>query len=305
PRARATLGCCIMVSSSVEFWWLQPASQQASGHPCRPRICHPFTTEPARIGEDRGVGETYAAGMSQREAEVLQMLGAHLSNAQIAGRLHISVGTVESHVSSLLRKFGVTDRRELAELAQTVLAPDAGKPAAPVGLPAQWTSFVGRGHERDAILAALKASRLVSLVGPGGVGKTRLAVEIAREAASSYPSGCAFVDLVPVAEGFVTQAVATLLGVTEEPGQQLDKAVLDHLASGRWLLVLDNCEHLLTVAAAFAERPLASRPGVTVLATSRERLPARGRAPGAGQARSPPGAPPGAGGGGGAGAARP
>ena len=95
-----------------------------------------------------------------------------------------------------------------------MLAPDAGRPAAPGGLPAQWTSFVGRDHERDAILAALKASRLV---GPGGVAKTRLAVEIVREAASSYPSGCAFVDLVPVAEGFVTQAVATLLGVTEEP----------------------------------------------------------------------------------------
>src|SRR5215831_14235118 len=258
-----------------EFWWLQPASQQASGHPWRPRNRHPFTTDPARIGEDRNV-DGYAAGMSQREAEVLEMLGAHLSNAQIAGRLHISVRTVESHVSSLLRKFGVTDRRELAELAQTVLAPDAGKPAAPVGLPAQWTSFVGRDHERDAILAALKASRLVSLVGPGGVGKTRLAVEIAREAASSYPSGCAFVDLVPVAEGFVTQAVATLLGVTEEPGQLLDKAVLDHLAAGRWLLVLDNCEHLLTVAAAFAERLLAACPGVTVLATSRERLAAGG-----------------------------
>ena len=222
------------------------------------------------------MGDSYAAGMSQREAEVLEALGAHLSNAQIAGRLHISVRTVESHVSSLLRKFGVTDRRELAELAQTVLAPDAGRPAAPVGLPAQWTSFVGRDHERDAILAALKASRLVSLVGPGGVGKTRLAVEIVREAASSYPSGCAFVDLVPVAEGFVTQAVATLLGVTEEPGQLLDKAVLDHLAAGRWLLVLDNCEHLLTVAASFAERLLASCPGVTVLATSRERLAAGG-----------------------------
>ncbi len=222
------------------------------------------------------MGDRYPAGMSQREAEVLGALGAHLSNAQIAGRLHISVRTVESHVSSLLRKFGVTDRRELAELAQTVLAPEADRPAAPAGLPAQWTSFVGRANERDAILAALKASRLVSLVGPGGVGKTRLAVEIAREAAPSYPSGCAFVDLVPVAEGFVTQAVATLLGVTEEPGQLLDKAVLDHLAAGRWLLVLDNCEHLLAVAAAFAERLLASCPGVTVLATSRERLAAGG-----------------------------
>ena len=222
------------------------------------------------------MGAGYAAGMSQREAEVLEALGAHLSNSQIAGRLHISVRTVESHVSSLLRKFGVTDRRELAELAQTVLAPAAGKPAAPAGLPALWTSFVGRGQERDAILTALKTSRLVSLVGPGGVGKTRLAVEVAREAAPSFPSGCAFVDLVPVAEGFVTQAVAALLGVTEEPGQLLDKAVLDHLAGGRWLLVLDNCEHLLPVVAAFAERLLATCPGVTVLATSRERIAAGG-----------------------------
>ncbi|HYA53500.1 MAG TPA: LuxR C-terminal-related transcriptional regulator, partial [Streptosporangiaceae bacterium] len=74
-----------------EFIWLQPASQQASGHPWRPPNRHPFATDPARIGEDRNVGDGYAAGMSQREAEVLQMLGAHLSNAQIAGRLHISV----------------------------------------------------------------------------------------------------------------------------------------------------------------------------------------------------------------------
>lgn len=217
----------------------------------------------------------YPAGMSQREAEVLEAFGAHRSNAQIAGKLHISVRTVESHVSSLLRKFGVADRRDLADLAQTVLAP-ATRPAGPLGLPAPWTSFVGRDRERDAINAALQTSRLVSLVGPGGVGKTRLAVEVAREAAPSFRSGCVFVDLVPVAEGFVTQAVAALLGVTEEPGQPLDKAVLDHLAEGRWLLVLDNCEHLLAVVAAFAERLLAACPGVTILATSRERLAAGG-----------------------------
>src|SRR5207247_11198594 len=125
---------------------------------CGPRNCRPTTTEPGRIGEGRRVGDTYASGMSQGEAEVLEALGAHLSNAQIAGRLHISVRTVESHVSSLLRKFGVTDRRELAELAQTVLAHDAGRRAAQVVLPAQWTSFVGRDPERAPMLPALKAS---------------------------------------------------------------------------------------------------------------------------------------------------
>lgn len=210
--------------------------------------------------------------MSQREAEVLEALGAHLSNAQIAGRLHISVRTVESHVSSLLRKFGLADRHELAGVAQRVLDSAAAAPAPLLGLPAPWTSFVGRNAEREVILAVLETSRLVSLVGPGGVGKTRLAIEVTREAAPGFRSGCVFVDLVPVAEGFVTQAVAALLGVTEEPGQRLEKAVLDHLSGGRWLLALDNCEHLLAVVAAFAERLLAACPGVTVLATSRERL---------------------------------
>ena len=162
------------------------------------------------------------AGMSEREAEVLDAVGAHLSNAQIAGRLHISVRTVESHVSSLLRKFGAADRRELAGLASAV-----GAPAAAVGLPARWTSFVGREGERATVLAALGEARLVTLVGPGGVGKTRLAVEAAREAASSFPSGCAFADLVPVRDGFVVQSVASVLGVSERPQQPLAEAVLE------------------------------------------------------------------------------
>jgi predicted ATPase len=112
----------------------------------------------------------------------------------------------------------------------------------------------------------------VSLVGPGGVGKTRLAARTAEAAASEYPFGAVFVDLVPVREGFVAQAVAALLGVTERPGRSLDAALHEHLARGRSLLVLDNCEHLLGVVAAFIEKLLADCAGLTVLATSRERL---------------------------------
>jgi predicted ATPase/DNA-binding CsgD family transcriptional regulator len=225
-----------------------------------------------RIRQDGRVGVEYPAGLSQREAEVLEALAAHLSNAQIAGRLHISVRTVESHVSSLLRKLGASGRQQLAEMAPDVLLPAERQPPVMVGLPAIWTSFFGRANERNAIHEALQISRLVSLVGPGGVGKTRLAVEVARETAPSFRSGCLFANLVPVAEEFVVQAVATLLSVSEEPGRRLETAVFDHLADGRWLLVLDNCEHLATAAAAFTERVLAACPGVTVLATSQERL---------------------------------
>ncbi|HEY2442382.1 MAG TPA: LuxR C-terminal-related transcriptional regulator [Streptosporangiaceae bacterium] len=212
--------------------------------------------------------------MSQREAEVLEAVGGHLSNAQIASRLHISVRTVESHVSSLLRKFGVTDRRALADLAPAVAAiPPARIGTGPVtGLPTARTSFIGRDREQATILAALADRRVVSLVGPGGVGKTRLAARAAEAAAGEYPFGSVFVDLVPVRENFLTQAVAALLGITERPGRSLDAALHEYLSRGRSLLVLDNCEHLLEVVASFVEKLMADCDGLTVLATSRERL---------------------------------
>jgi predicted ATPase/DNA-binding CsgD family transcriptional regulator len=212
--------------------------------------------------------------MSQREAEVLEAVGRHLSNAQIASRLHISVRTVESHVSSLLRKLGAAGRRELAELAPAMAERAPARPGdgAVTGLPAARTSFIGRDQELATVLAALTHSRVVTLVGPGGVGKTRLAAKAAETAAAGYPFGGVFVDLVPVRDGFLTQAVAALLGVTERPGRSLDAALHEFLARGRSLLVLDNCEHLLGVVAAFVEKLLADCAGLTILATSRERL---------------------------------
>jgi predicted ATPase/DNA-binding CsgD family transcriptional regulator len=209
--------------------------------------------------------------VSDREAEVLAAVGAHLSNAQIAGRLHLSVRTVEGYVSALLRKYGVADRRELAAL----VGPDAG-PAPPPGglsgLPAARTSFVGRADERAAVEAALAEHRLVTLTGPGGVGKTRLAGVVAEAAAAAFPFGGAFADLVPARADSVPQAVASALGVAEGPQQPLDSAIAGRLARGRSLLVLDNCEHVVDAAAELVDRLLAACPGLTVLATSRERL---------------------------------
>lgn len=151
--------------------------------------------------------------------------------------------------------------------------PPAGTGAGLVaGLPTARTSFIGRDREHATVLAALADSRVVSLVGPGGVGKTRLAARVAESAAASYPFGAVFVDLVPVRAGFVSQAVAALVGVTEGPGRSLDAALHEYLARGRSLLVLDNCEHLLEVVAPFIEKLLANCGDLTVLATSRERL---------------------------------
>ncbi|MEV0150759.1 MULTISPECIES: LuxR C-terminal-related transcriptional regulator [unclassified Nonomuraea] len=211
------------------------------------------------------------AEISPREAEVLELVGAHLSNAEIAARLCLSVRTVESHVSSLLRKLEVPDRRALAQRAPEPAGAGPSHPA-PV-LPAPLTSFVGRGSERAELTEKIKAHRQVTAVGPGGVGKTRLALAVAAEAADEYVDGVWFVVLVPVTDpDLVATAVAGALGLGEQPGRGMTESVVAALADRHALLVLDNCEHVVDGVALFLERLLATCPRVTVLATSRARL---------------------------------
>ncbi|MGW3767253.1 ATP-binding protein [Actinomadura verrucosospora] len=210
--------------------------------------------------------------ISPREAEVLELVGEHLSNAEIAARLFISVRTAESHVSALLRKLDVPDRRALAgRAAAGGRAAGASRPA-PV-LPAPLTSFVGRASERAELAEVIGKDRQVTAVGPGGVGKTRLALAVAADAAGAFADGVWFVDLVPVTDpGMVADAVAGALGLGEQPGRGMTESVAAALADRRALLVLDNCEQVRDGVALFLERLLAACPQVTVLATSRARL---------------------------------
>jgi predicted ATPase/DNA-binding CsgD family transcriptional regulator len=220
------------------------------------------------------------AGVSAREADVLAAVGEHLTNAEIAARLFISVRTVESHVSSLLRKLGVADRRELARYAAEAtgaagVAPVGAARLAAPAIPAPLTSFVGRAAEREALAAAIARHRLVTAVGPGGVGKTRLAIAVAAETTAPGGRGDAvwFVDLVPITDpAMVADGVGAVLGVAELPGGTIEDAVLARLARSDALIVLDNCEHLVDGVAVFVERLLAACPQVRVLATSRTRL---------------------------------
>jgi predicted ATPase/class 3 adenylate cyclase len=145
--------------------------------------------------------------------------------------------------------------------------------AFPGNLPLEVTSFVGRREELVELSGVLRDSRMVTLTGTGGVGKTRLGVQLAAELLQRFPDGAWFFELGAVTDAeAMVQAIATTLSVSPRPGVSLDGAVLEWLRSKRVLVVLDNCEHLLDAAAQFAEAMLGDCEHVRVVATSREAL---------------------------------
>jgi hypothetical protein len=133
-------------------------------------------------------------------------------------------------------------------------------------LPLQLTSFVGRERELAAVTDLLAAHRLLTLTGPGGVGKTRLALQAAASGRDTFAGGAWAADLAPLAEpGRVPAAVATALGLALEPGLPLAAQVIDALRAEEALLVLDNCEHLVDACARLADALLRGCPGIRVL----------------------------------------
>jgi predicted ATPase/DNA-binding winged helix-turn-helix (wHTH) protein/Tfp pilus assembly protein PilF len=155
-----------------------------------------------------------------------------------------------------------------------------GKPEAPVSvdrkrsnLPQVLTSFVGREREIAEIKRLLPTTRLLTLTGTGGIGKTRLAVQAAAEVLDAYRDGVWFVDLAPLTDpSLVPNALAQVLGVKESAGQPLLRTLCDHLRAKELLLVLDNCEHLLGASADLVDALLRDTAQVNVVATSRESL---------------------------------
>jgi predicted ATPase/DNA-binding SARP family transcriptional activator len=158
-------------------------------------------------------------------------------------------------------------------LYQQLLAPTPAAAAGGGNLPRQLTSFVGRERERADIARLLGRARLVTLTGPGGCGKTRLALEAAADALEQLPDGAWFIDLASLSDpALVAQAAALAVGVPIPASRSALGALVAHLATREALIVLDNCEHLIDACARLAEEVLRAGPGVRVLATSREPL---------------------------------
>ena len=159
------------------------------------------------------------------------------------------------------------------EILQHALPPPDSLPR-PVSraLPLPVTSFVGRDEDRLAVADLLGEVRLLTLHGPGGVGKTRLALEVTARIGHRYRDGICFCDLAAIRLAAVARAIATAAGLSERAFRRLDDQLIDNLAGRQLLLVLDNCEHVADDVAVIAERLLRETRLVAVLATSRERL---------------------------------
>jgi non-specific serine/threonine protein kinase len=232
-----------------------------------------------------------AAGLTQAELAARAGLSARgVSDLERGERQRPHPNTVEMLAAALHLPPAARGAFERAARRATT-------PAVLPQLPSAVTSFVGRAQELQELIALLPTTRLLTLTGAGGVGKTRLAVEIARAAQADYPDGVWLVDLAAQADpSLAPAAVAAVLGVTEQPGRSLTATLTTYLADAQALLVLDNCERLVAACARLVAELLPVCPGLRVLATSRERLRVAGevawRVPSLGlPASGPPAAP--------------
>ena len=156
---------------------------------------------------------------------------------------------------------------------EVIDAPSAPVTARHHNLPAQLNSFVGRVGEIAKVKEMIAASRLVTLTGPGGTGKTRLSLQAAHQLFDEYPDGVWLVELAPVADADrVPLAVASVLGVKEEAGRPVDEALVRYVRDRKLLVILDNCEHVLHASAAISKRLLQAGAAIRILASSREAL---------------------------------
>jgi predicted ATPase/class 3 adenylate cyclase len=143
----------------------------------------------------------------------------------------------------------------------------------PNNLPQQLTTFVGRDAEAANLRDLVLKSRLVTLTGSGGCGKTRLSLQVAADVLDRFPDGAWFVELAPIADPqLVVRAIAAVLGLKDEPGTPPMQKLKEYAREKRLLLILDNCEHLLDACARVTDEILRHCPGVAVLASSREGL---------------------------------
>jgi len=221
------------------------------------------------------------APLTKREQEVLSLMAFGLANKEIADRLSLSRRTVESHIDHVLGKLSAPTRaRAVIEARRagllggpTTSATASAADSRPNNMPFQLTTLLGREQDLVEAKSLLKAHRLVTLSGSGGVGKTRLALRLGVDLLDLYHNGAWLCDFSPITDpGLVSSAVAKALVVRERQDRPLVESIVDSLKRKRALLIFDNCEHVLDATAELVDAILHNCPNIRILATSRQAL---------------------------------
>ncbi len=248
---------------------------------------HPWPTAAARPRVRMGLHTGFAVPQGGEYASHEVHRAARVSAAAHGGQVLCSAATAREARAlpaeswlldlGLHRLRGFDDQERLYQLIAPGLERHFPRPrtqdVAPHNLPASTTSFVGRRPERVELRSLATAHRLVTVCGPGGSGKTRLAVEVAGDLVDGYPDGVWLVDLAGVTDpSLVPVAVATAFGLRPEPGRPMSDTLREYAARKRSMLLLDTCDQQPAATAKLVDGLLAGCRGLTVLATSREPL---------------------------------
>lgn len=219
--------------------------------------------------------------LSDREQEILELLAEGLTNREIATRLFLSYETIKWYNKQIYAKLGVSNRTQAAACAlehnlleREVASSGAGLALQSARLPAQITTFVGRQEHLSKIKAFIRdgIARLVTLTGPGGIGKTRLAIRAAESLSAEFHDGCYFVNLSSTRQPErIAETIASTLKVDRRAHEKSSGALVKHFKHRQVLLVLDNFEHLIEGATLLLDL-MSKAPDLVILVTSREAL---------------------------------
>ena len=214
---------------------------------------------------------------------VARLLGVGYGGQILVSGAAADLAQEELPAQATLRDLGPHRLKDLTQPEQIyqLIAPDLQQKFFPLrsleqlpnNLPLQVTSFVGRERDVVEIQELLQKTRLLTLVGTGGVGKTRLALQASADLLDRYPDGVWYVEFAPLVDGsLIPNTVASIFGVTEQPERTLTQSIVSALRNKTALLIFDNCEHLVDGAAAMADALIRGCPKVQLIATSREGL---------------------------------